>query len=230
MVAELSLPIIVGAALIDGINPCAFGVLIFMLAYLAKSDGKKMMRNGIIYIVAVFLTYLAAGLLLLPVIRSLGKFSVISYFVLALVILLAGLLEVKDFFFYGRWFSLSIAPDEAKRVKMYVKKVGNKWYTAFGLGVFVALVELPCTGAVYLAVLALMSMSGLSLTNWAYLVVYNLIFVLPLFVILWAVCKGLNTDKVKKWQEHNKKYMRLIMGIVLIGLAVWMLVTTIRIG
>ncbi len=230
MVAELSWPIIVGAALIDGINPCAFGVLIFMLAYLAKSDGDKMMRNGIIYILAVFLTYLAAGLLLLPIIRSLGQFSVISYIVLAIIILIAGLLEIKDFFFYGRWFSLSIAPDEAERIKMYVKKVGSKWYTAFGLGVFVALVELPCTGAVYLAVLALMSMSGLSLTNWSYLIIYNLIFVAPLFVILWTVCRGLNVNKVREWQERNKKYMRLITGIALIGLAVWMLATTVRIG
>lgn len=230
MVAELNWPIIVGAALIDGINPCAFGVLIFMLAYLAKTAKERMFRNGMIYITAVFLTYLIVGLILLPVIRSLGSFSVISYIVLAIIILIAGLLEVKDYFFYGKWFSLSIAPDNAERIKMYVKKIGGEWYTAFGLGVFVALVELPCTGAVYLAVLALMSMSGLSLTNWTYLIVYNLIFVAPLFGILWAVCRGMKTDKLKRWQERNKKYMRLITGLVLIGLALWMLATTVKIG
>lgn len=221
--SEINLPIIVGAALIDGINPCAFGVLIFMLAYLAKTASRaKMLANGLIYIFFVFLTYLACGLILLPVIRSLAGFSVVSYYVIAGLVGLAGLLEIKDYFWYGKGFSLTIIPGEAERIKQYTKKVGDKWYTSAFLGTFVALVELPCTGAVYLAVLALISLSGVTVSNVMFLVVYNLIFVLPLVIILFAVYKGAHWKKFEHWRQKHKGLMRLFTGVLLLVLAIWM--------
>ncbi len=220
--AELNLPIIVGAALIDGINPCAFGVLIFMLAYLAKTARNKMLLNGLVYIFFVFLTYFVVGLLLLPVIRALAGFSVASYYVLAGIIGIAGLLEIKDYFWYGKGFSLSIFPSEAARIKKYVKHVGKSTRTAAFLGVFVALVELPCTGAVYLAVLALMSLSGITMGNISLLVIYNLIFVVPLVVILYLVNSGVHWKKFESWRNQHKGLMRLFIGILLLVLAAWM--------
>src|SRR5574342_388202 len=124
--ADISLPIVVGAALIDGINPCAFGVLIFMLAYLAKTAKKsKMLVNGLVYILFVFITYLVCGLILLPIIRKLAGFSVVSYYAIAGVIIIAGLLEIKDYFWYGKGFSLTIFPSEAQRIKKYIKHVSG---------------------------------------------------------------------------------------------------------
>lgn len=228
---EISLPIIIGAALIDGINPCAFGVLIFLLAYLTKTAHKThMLLNGLVYIFFVFLTYLISGLILLPIIRSLAGFSVVSYYAIAGIIGLAGLLEIKDFFWYGKWFSLGIIPSEAQRIKLYVQKVGDSPLTAAFLGVFVALVELPCTGAVYLAVLALMSLSGFTVGNFAFLIIYNLIFVLPLVIILVFVYKGIHWSWFEEWRQKHKGWMRLFIGLVLVGLAVWMIKFTTTIG
>ena len=229
--AEISLPIIVGAALIDGINPCAFGVLIFLLAYLAKAAHRShMFFNGLVYIFFVFLTYLISGLILLPIIRSLAGFSVVSYYVIAGIIGIAGLLEIKDFFWYGKGFSLSILPSEAQRIKTYIKHVGDSPWTAAFLGVFVALVELPCTGAVYLAVLALMSLSGFSISNFSLLIVYNFIFVLPLIIILWFVCHGIHWKRFDEWRQRHKGWMRLFIGLVLVSMAVWMIQFTTTIG
>ena len=229
--AEISLPIIIGAALIDGINPCAFGVLIFLLAYLSKVAHKShMLLNGLIYIFFVFLTYLVAGLILLPIIRAMAGFSVISYYVLAGIIAFAGVLEVKDFFWYGKGWTLAIMPGETERIKSYVAKVGDSPWTAAGLGIFVALVELPCTGAVYLAVLALMSMSGFTMSNMTFLVLYNFIFVLPLLIILVFVVKGIHWKKFEDWRQSNKSWMRLFIGLLLIGLAIWMVLTTTALG
>ena len=219
---EISLPIIVGAALIDGINPCAFGVLIFMLAYLAKTARKKMLVNGLVYIFFVFLTYLACGLILLPVIRKLAGFSVASYYVIAAVVGLAGLIEIKDYFWYGKGFSLTIFPSEAERIKKYVKHVSGSPLVAAFLGVFVALVELPCTGAVYLAVLALMSLSGVTIGNINLLVIYNLIFVVPLVIILFLVYRGIHWQRFEEWRNRHKGLMRLFTGVLLIVLAIWM--------
>ena len=226
---EVNLPIIIGAAVIDSINPCAFGVLIFLLAYLAKTAKKRiwMLINGLIYIAAVFITYFAAGLILLPILKEMRSFSLWGYGVLGTIVLAAGLLELKDYFFYGRWFSLSIMPGEVDRIEKYVKRVSQKPTTAFILGVFVALVELPCTGAVYLAVLAMMTLSGVTISHIWMLVLYNIIFVLPLFLILFAVYKGTSTDKFEKWRQTHKKIMRLITGATLIALGLWMILTVI---
>ena len=224
--AAINLPLIIGAGLIDGINPCAFGVLIFLLAYLAKTAKNKkgkMILHGLTYIFAVFLTYLLAGLLLLPVIRQLGQTFVILYIGLATIIIIAGLLEIKDYFWYGKWFSLSIFPKEAERIKKYGKKMSGKLYIVFFLGVFVALVELPCTGAVYLAVLSLMSLSGLTISNFTFLLIYNFLFVLPLIVILFLVVNGMSTNKFNEWRKKNRALMRLLIGLLLIGLGSWML-------
>jgi cytochrome c biogenesis protein CcdA len=221
----INLFFLIGAALVDSINPCAFGVLIFLLAYLTRSVKKhKMLLQGIIYIAGVFITYLLAGLLLLPLIQKLGAFSVVSYYVLAIIIGLAGLLEIKDFFWYGKGFSLSIFPSEARRIKLYVEKVTDSPLAAFFLGVFVALVELPCTGFAYLAVLGLVSLSGLTISNLTLLIIYNIIFVLPLIVILWFVYKGMGTKKFEAWRQKNKKWMRLAIGLVLLGLAAIMII------
>ena len=225
--SDINLPIIIGASLIDGINPCAFGVLIFLLAYLAKTTKKKskMLVNGFVYIFAVFFTYLFAGLLLLPIIQSLGSFSVYSYVVLAVIVVIAGLLEIKDYFWYGKGFSLSIFPSEAERIKKYVSSVSGNPLTAFALGVFVALVELPCTGAVYLAVLALMSFTGITVSNILFLVIYNVIFVIPLVVILLLVYRQSSTVKFEKWRQKHKALMRLATGLVLLALGLWMIFT-----
>jgi cytochrome c biogenesis protein CcdA len=173
----------------------------------------------------VFLTYLIAGLVLLGALRALGKSSAIAYIVIAIIIILAGLIEIKDFFWYGKGFSLSILPSEAARIKKYAKHIGCAWYTAFMLGVFVALVELPCTGAVYLAVLTLMTQAGVSASNLTFLIVYNIIFVLPLWIILWCVCKGVHWKYFEELRNKHKGVMRLAAGLLLIGLGVWMLVT-----
>lgn len=221
--ATIDIFFLIGAAVIDSINPCAFGVLIFMLSYLAKTAKHKMLLHGSVYIFAVFLTYLIAGWLLLPVIREFAILSVWFYYVIAAIIFIAGLLELKDYFGYEHvGFSLSIFPTEAKRIKQYVKHVSGNIASAFGMGVFVALVELPCTGFMYLAVLTLMQRTGLTLDNFSLLLLYNIIFVLPLFAILFVVASGKELHEVETWRQKHRKLMRLLIGLALMILAAWM--------
>lgn len=217
------IPILVGAAIIDSINPCAFGVLIFLLAYLTKTASKKakLLLHGLTYIFAVFLTYLIAGLLLMPLIGSLGRASVITYGVIGIIVIIFGLLEIKDFFWYGKGPSLALLPGAAQRIKMYVGKITGSVYSAFLLGVFVALVELPCTGAVYLAILSLMSLTGTNAQSVTWLVVYNLIFVLPLVVILLAFYRGMDAEVLENLRKKHRHLMRLAIGLLLLGMGGW---------
>ncbi|OGI95701.1 hypothetical protein A2917_00040 [Candidatus Nomurabacteria bacterium RIFCSPLOWO2_01_FULL_42_17] len=224
-ITNLTIPILVGAAIIDSINPCAFGVLIFLLAYLFKAfhSRRSVLLHGLTYIGGVFITYLIAGLVLLPIISQLGRVSTGAYIGIGVILIIFGLLEIKDFFFYGKGFSLGILPSVGKRIEMLVRKITGKLSTSFFLGVFVALVELPCTGAVYLGILALVSLAGLTANNFILLVIYNLLFVLPLVVILLFIHRVGQTEKFEMWREKYRGYMRLAIGLLLVSLGVWMI-------
>ncbi len=221
------IPIIIGAAVIDSINPCAFGVLIFLLAYLSKTAQKKgkLLLHGLTYILAVFLTYLIAGLLLLPVIGSLGNFSVTFYAVIGAIVILAGLFELKDLIWYGKGPSLTLLPGASTRIKIYANRISGSIFSAFSLGVFVALVELPCTGAVYLAILSLMSLAGISGATVFWLIAYNIIFVLPLIVILFAFYRGVSGERLEEIRKKHRKLMRGAIGTLLLFLGAWMIQT-----
>ncbi len=220
MVADIALPaipVVLATALVDSVNPCAIGVLVLLIATLLalSRDKRRMLFVGFIYILAVFITYLAAGFGLLIFIQKLNISHQLSLIVGSLVIIL-GLIELKDFFWYGRGISLSIPASRAKQVKHYIKHV-----TVPGsilLGIFVAAVELPCTGGPYLAITTLLAKIGFSWAVFWLLVLYNLIFIMPLAVILLLVYFGVNVKGVKAWKEKKKKWMRLLIGLVLIAL------------
>ena len=92
--------------------------------------------------------------------------------------------------------------------------------TAFILGVFVGLCEFPCTGGPYLMVLGLLHDQATYLKGAGYLLLYNLIFVLPLVIILLIASDKKLLDKVQAWQRADNKLMRFGGGVAMIILGV----------
>ncbi len=226
MAVEAYLPTlgtVVVTALIDSINPCAIGVLILMITVLLgkKKNVRDMLFFGGLYITAVAMTYFIAGLGLIYFL-SVVPLYVAEYISIAvgLFITVAGLLEVKDFFWYGKGFSLQIPPKYAQKITKYAGNVSVPG--VIFLGAFVAAVELPCTGAPYLAITALLS-QYFDITALLMLILYNIIFVSPLIVILVAVALGKNITEFKKFKEENKGSMRLFIGLLLIAMG-WLLI------
>lgn len=221
-----ALPIVIVTALVDSINPCAIGVLIFLIGVLltiSKYNLRKMFFVGTIYIGAVYLTYLLAGLILLQAVaylQGLGVAQIINVVVSVLVILM-GLIELKDFFWYGKGITLSIPAKYSKKIKYMAQKVSVPG--AIALGAFASTVELPCTGGPYLAITTILAKHGFDFTVFLYYLIYNFIFILPLIVILFAVYFGMDITKVKEWKESKKKWMRLWIGLILITLGVLLL-------
>lgn len=214
-------------ALIDAVNPCAFGVLIFLMASLLRmGSSKRALRAGLIYSLVIFLTYFLVGVVLYKVIESFSSHSwfYLFYVVVAVVIFVLGLLQLKDLFWYGKGLTLKI-PDFTKPI--IEKFMGNpSLIVIIILGVLVSLFELPCTGEVYLGILTLMSLHQFfSLT---YLIIYNLIFVLPLIILTLLIYKGISTEKLQRWTAENKKYMKLASGLLLVGLATYIFITAIN--
>lgn len=218
-----TLGIVLGAAAIDSINPCAIGVLILMISVMlaGKKSLSRMLILGSFYIFAIFITYLLAGLGLLYFLGSIPLF-VTEYISITVgtIIVLLGLVEIKDYFWYGRGFSLGIPV-------VFVKKIHNMAANisvpgVLITGVFVAGVELPCTGAPYLAIITILS-TNFNFLAFLMLVLYNIVFVLPLLVILLLVAGGTKLPAIKMWKQETRGFMRLAIGLLLVGLG-WLLI------
>ena len=91
------------------------------------------------------------------------------------------------------------------------------------LGVIVSALELPCTGGIYIAVLGLLANQATLTQGYIYLLIYNLIFVMPLIFILFITYFSLTSETINSWRKKNKRVMRLIMGLVMITLGIIMI-------
>src|SRR3990167_5036059 len=107
MEGSLTIPIIIAAAALDSINPCVFGVLIFLIAFMTRmfKSPRKMILMGFLYSAVVYATYLALGFGILKVAISSG-FASTFYWIAALIAIFAGLFGIKYYFCYRKGFSL----------------------------------------------------------------------------------------------------------------------------
>ena len=236
MVEQLTLGIIIAAALADSINPCVFGVLIFLLAYMVTvfKNKLKMLIAGLIYTLVVYITYLLIGIGIFAFTQSTGIVKPFYWFA-AIVAILAGFVEIKDYIWYGRWFSLQMFPGGAEKIKkisnamksMEVKHPLLSLGIAALLGFVVVLFEFPCTGAPYLAILALLSAGDYS-SGVPLLLLYNLIFILPLFVIIGLVYFGCTSKTLEKWRKEHRGLMRLGIGLFLLALGAYLIYTALH--
>lgn len=218
-----TLSVILVSAVVDSINPCAIGVLILMISVVLGGKGStgRLLLLGGLYIGAIYVTYLVAGLGLIYFLANI-PLKVTEYLALVVgsFVILAGLLEIKDFFWYGRGFSLQIPPYFAKKIHKMSQNLTIPGVML--LGAFIAGVELPCTGAPYLAIITLLSMN-FNFQAFILLLIYNMIFVLPLVIILLLVAIGTKVSSIKKWKQANKAYMRFAIGYLLVALG-WLLI------
>ncbi len=218
----ITLPLVLGTGLVDGINPCAFAVLIFLITFLISISGnkKRMLKAGIVYVAAVYITYYFAGLGLLSIIQVSG-FSGIIVNIAAIVAILAGLVNIKDYFFYGKGFSLEIPASAKGTIEKWTHKANIP--AAIVLGFLVSMFELPCTGGVYLAIIAMLANTVTKMQAIVYLLLYNLMFVIPLLIILGLVLFGMKAEHIESWRQKKRHWMKLAMGLLLLGLGVLML-------
>ncbi|MFB6203140.1 MAG: cytochrome c biogenesis CcdA family protein [Candidatus Nanohaloarchaea archaeon] len=222
--AELpTLAAVLITAAVDSINPCAIGVILLLVATLVKQDRRRdILKVGLIYIFFVFTTYFVAGLGIIHFLVGLPV-QIANYVTItvALIVIFGGLLEIKDFYWYGKGQSLMIPEQYAEKISEKMEDITTP--AAIVLGIFVAAVELPCTGGPYLAILTVLAQQGVDLTAYALMALYNLIFVMPLVVIV--VLSYLGSYKVKdmkKWKHMNKDRMRMAAGLLMVSLG-WIL-------
>lgn len=229
---KYSLPIILMAGTIDGINPCAIGMMILLLGYLIVFAKKQnqVFKIGLIYILAVFLTYFLIGLFFYKFVAALvslphyRNFSHLFRYLLAGLLILAGIINIKDFFWYGKGISLQVPHKTRFLLTRFVQK-GTVPATII-LGILVTIFELPCSLPLYVGAVTLMyQYLGVARTLF-YLGVYNLMFVMPLVIIFILILSGSRVFELKEWQEANERKMKLVMGISLVTLSLILIFLT----
>lgn len=220
--------IMMPAALSDSINPCAFAVMLLLLTTILSrhQSRRKTLLSGWLFALAVFVSYLAMGL---------GIFSALANssntFVLKLVVGILGVLvwlaNLKDFFRYGKGFVMEVPMSWRPKLQDIIHKVSSPLW-AFVVWLVVSIFLLPCSSWPYFTILWFLSSQSKELhSRWFfYLVVYNIIFVLPMLIIAILVGFGrASVDKLAKIKHQNTKLIHLIVGLLMLGLGAYVLLT-----
>lgn len=216
-------------ALADSVNPCAIAVLAMVLmAILIQNPEKrkKVLWVGFGFVLAVYIGYLIYGMIIIQFFKIFAGFlresSGYVYNGLAILAMLIGALNIKDFFFYkagslGTEMPIFLRP----KVKRIIEKITSP-RGAFIIGFLVTLFLLPCTIGPYIIASGLISELGF-LNTIPWLLYYNVIFILPMVIITLIVYWGFTrVEDVSGWKEKNIKKLHLIAGILLfmVGLGI----------
>lgn len=212
------LPLVVVSSLVDSINPCAFSILIVSIIFLfgIGKTRENIFKYGIAYILGIFLVYLLIGLGIMQVLHIFNVPHFMSKLGAGLLILF-GVINILETVFPKFPIKFAIPHSAHSKMNELVMKVSLPAMVA--LGALVGLCEFPCTGGPYLTVIGLLHDSRTYWSGTVYLLLYNLIFILPLVIILLIASNRNLVDKVQDFQKSNKKYMKIVAGFIMIVLA-----------
>ncbi|MDP2684337.1 MAG: cytochrome c biogenesis CcdA family protein [bacterium] len=215
-------PLILVSGFFDGINPCAFAVLLFFISFLftIRKTKARIFITGLVYIGAIYLAYFFIGLGLFQAIVISGAPHLMAKIGAGLVILL-GLINLIGHF-YPR-FPIKL------KIPQFSKDTLEKWMhkstlpAAFILGILVGLCTFPCSGGIYVAVISLLAAKATYLKGLGYMSIYNIMFIIPLLIILFGASNKYVTEKMTTWEQSKSGSMRLWSGIlmILLGLIIF---------
>ncbi len=216
------LPLVTIAALIDSINPCAFSVLFLTIAFLLSIGRLKneIWKIGGAYIAGLFVVYILIGLGILQALHILNTPHFMAKAGAVLLIAL-GVINLINHFIPRFPIKLKIPSIAHGTIARLIEK--GSMPTAFGLGMLVGLCEFPCTGGPYLMILGLLHDSTNYVRGFAYLIYYNILFVLPLVLIMALAGHRQVLEKVEQWKKEHTGKMKLWSGILMILLAAFIL-------
>lgn len=216
------LPAVVVTGLLDSVNPCAFAVILLLLAFLftiRKSRG-QIIGLGAIYIAVIFIVYFAIGLGIMSTVRLSDDPHFVarvgSYLLIGL-----GVLNLIEY----RWPQFPIKlhmPAVAHEKVNKLLKVATVPAT-IGVGFIVGLCTFPCSGGIYVSIITLLNAKTTLGWGLAYLTLYNLLYISPLVVILLAAGNRITAKKWAAWEREHALRLRLWFGLIMIGLGVVML-------
>jgi cytochrome c biogenesis protein CcdA len=229
---------VVGAGLLDGLNPCAFATIVFFISYLAfmGRKGREVLAVGGAFALGVFLTYLLVGLGMLKVLEELPFLTALGRWVYGLTALLCLILAVFTFLDYRKarqgepqTMTLRIPLQLRKRINRAIREGAQARAfvpVAFVTGFVVSIIELACTGQVYLpTIIFVMGVPEMQAKAFFYLLLYNLAFILPLVVVFGLAYFGTTSQQLGIFINRRTAPIKLGTALLFLVLAGWLFIT-----
>ena len=207
---------VVFAALVDSTNPCGLSVLVFLLISMAAAGNRKrILLVGGTYIAAMFLFHLLVGIGLFSALALSGltrPFSLIG----GAIALILGIVTLADVLRNKETYLLSIPESGKGMLGTYIRKATVP--AAFVLGILAGILGFSCTGGIYISILGLMGRDMTVMAGLPWLILYNLVFILPLVLITLLVAYGISPERAERWRTENKRMIRVIIGLIMVAL------------
>ena len=231
----VTVPVVLGAGFADGLNPCAFALLVLFATYTltlvnsVTSDGsptlearRRLLGAGSLYVGAVFVTYFVIGLGLFSFLAWLGQDHLVTRIAAVLALLMA-LWMLKDVFLPG-WGPSMMAPAGTHgRMHKAIERGGLAGMLV--AGVLVGICTVPCSGAIYLDIVAVLHASGGGATGLALLALYNLAYIAPLVILLAAVSNRRILGQMGRWGRSNAPWVKAGLAIAVVAMSFGLLAT-----
>lgn len=227
---SLTLPVVLLAGLIDGVNPCAFATIIFFLSYLqiARRTPREMLAVGIAFILAVFLAYFAAGLVLHSILEQMTDriagikpyldWGFAGLAVIAAVISFRDAAKARS----GKLDEMALTlpgflKDRIRGVIRTGARARRFVIAAFIAGILISFLELACTGQVYAPIIYSIQQGRVDAVAWLF--AYNLAFILPLIIIFALAFCGMSNKTLVDFQTRHTFSVKIALGLVFLALA-----------
>ncbi|MFC1710199.1 cytochrome c biogenesis protein [Patescibacteria group bacterium] len=220
---DLTVLVVIGASIVDAINPCAFAVLIILMTtILVSGSGKKALKAGLAFAASIFISYFLMGLGLYKVLGISGITNTF-YKIVGWLAILFGLMNLKDWLWYGKGFLMEVPQSWRPRLKNIIGSVTTP-IGAFFIGFVISLFLLPCTSGPYIIILGMLAEKVYQTQAIWYLIIYNLVFVTPMIIITLIVYKGFDPNKAEEIRQKRLRALHLIAGIIMIAMGIVILV------
>jgi len=231
----LTVPIVLASGVADGLNPCAFALLVLFatftltLANRVTSGGapadearRRLLGAGSIYVGAVWITYLVIGLGLFAFLGWLGQDHLVTR-IAAVVALLMALWMLKDVFLPGLGPAMVAPAGTHGRLERAVERGGLGGMLL--AGVLVGICTVPCSGAIYLDIVAVLSASGGGATGLALLSLYTIAYIAPLAALLIGLSDRRVLGRLGRWNGTHGRWVKLGLAVIVIGMSLTLLYT-----
>ena len=217
------LPMVLTTGFLDGLNPCAFAVLLFFIAFLftIRRTARTIWAMGLTYVAAIYLAYFLIGLGLMQAVVFAGNHHLMGKIGAWLVIGL-GLVNLKDYFFPQLPIHLRIPTIAHSTIHSWLERA--TFPTAAVGGFLVGLCTFPCSGGIYVAIVGLLAAKTTYLQGVGYLGVYNLMFIAPLLIILAGVANRRVMHRIRLVEQSSRRWVRLATGLGMIALGAVILI------
>jgi cytochrome c biogenesis protein CcdA len=224
---RITLWAVIGAALLDSLNPCDFALMLLLMGTLIVLGQKmKVLKAGLAFIAGVYVTYFLMGFAVYTILgATVGtrSFRVTFLYIVSTLAVLIGLWQMKDLFWYRRRFTIEVPEKWKPRAKKLAASVTSV-PGAFLIGALESLFLAPCTSGPYLAILTLLSQTTGRREGLLLLLLYNFFFVLPLVILAAAVHFGFTTTaRAERWRQRGAGKMHFVTGVVMFLLGTGMI-------